>query len=1061
MIYTIYLGPSNCGCPVCKSDNLRFFLNEHNLRDTQDHILFTKPPAIFIHTESLRFGHADLAFIDFANHRGIPTVLCLPDNLLGQIESCRTILNSCISGVSLLTPDASKIDHVAELWESFICRIHASRNIPTLEIMIPLTPGNIGHIEKYLNLPYPEIVPQASITTTLFANWDPSLPSSIPSPATIKKNAPLWYAASRRAHTGLAFFDVPLCLLAPDLMHLARPNANRARVSFPSSCLRCVLNPICPGFHDNAATTPITSFSEIPRFSRPPILAALNHASDSTINISSPIAAARTSSDGNSLTSIQILEILTPPATGHATAVSLSATDLSASEATTASKIAGWLGLSMLWRTGYGQSFTTPQSPNCSTAVELPLSQADTLPQIVKSFPDTRIIIVNDTPGAPLARPIAHLESLMETLHGSGCRIPPIHVEGIPLCLFTSHQHLFTPQSGKVNSSPLICSSCGFSSICPGPSHDYVLQNGTSGIRPNSKSAQSEIVFTFSRKLTAAGQHCPFTDSPALAPEKTFVIQNDGSFDLYETDASPSDCLAIAAKNFSEHIYAADRSATYSLSAKCRDCTRLFECSGVFTPLSAAPSPPLPTITEGPVLCITRDGVPPGFHPAGASSLSIRNFSPARITQYATAIFHDCSDMIPSPLEFMQQLSESACPATRFLFTGRERMIIAGTPAVISDIPCIMPSAVADSARAAGLATVDHFRFVQSDVNFWCVVFEKPVIPTHPATREMLASFFLIRTCVANCVMCNIQNFFVNSSMKLQNALSVLDQLRLNGYEYVDLFGGEVTLRDDLDFIVAYASAIGLKPMIITTGHNLEADRLRRLACSGLVKCSVSLDAPNAFLHDAIKGARGLFSRATKAIAILGTTSYVDADVNMVLLPDNYVLAAETLRIAGDSGIRTARFFFCLSSPATSPVPRTLTTAQLRDFLDNILPEMERYAAKKNIALDIRPELPPRSDMDEWNARIADGRYNPVYGDESLICSAPDVRLLVDLDGNVYPCEVPLLFASCHTVGNIFEHNLMSIINSRAMYDFKQIAGHTPECRMCFGAMPSRKDPLA
>ena len=78
----------------------------------------------------------------------------------------------------------------------------------------------------------------------------------------------------------------------------------------------------------------------------------------------------------------------------------------------------------------------------------------------------------------------------------------------------------------------------------------------------------------------------------------------------------------------------------------------------------------------------------------------------------------------------------------------------------------------------------------------------------------------------------------------------------------VSFTGGEPTMREDLEQLVAAATGEGLRVNLITNGTLLAGnDRARRLADAGLISAQVSLEGPNAEVHDGLVGVDGSFER--------------------------------------------------------------------------------------------------------------------------------------------------------------------------------------------------------
>jgi radical SAM protein with 4Fe4S-binding SPASM domain len=81
--------------------------------------------------------------------------------------------------------------------------------------------------------------------------------------------------------------------------------------------------------------------------------------------------------------------------------------------------------------------------------------------------------------------------------------------------------------------------------------------------------------------------------------------------------------------------------------------------------------------------------------------------------------------------------------------------------------------------------------------------------------------------------------------------------------------GGEPLLRSDLEELAAYARDIGLRVNLITNGSLATKARAASLKAGGIDTAQVSLESPDAELHDALCGVEGAWERTVAGIAAL------------------------------------------------------------------------------------------------------------------------------------------------------------------------------------------------
>ena len=83
---------------------------------------------------------------------------------------------------------------------------------------------------------------------------------------------------------------------------------------------------------------------------------------------------------------------------------------------------------------------------------------------------------------------------------------------------------------------------------------------------------------------------------------------------------------------------------------------------------------------------------------------------------------------------------------------------------------------------------------------------------------------------------------------------AVIDELERMQVFYVNIGGGEPTVRPDFWDLVDYATAHHVGVKFSTNGIKITPDRARRLAASDYVDVQISLDGATAEVNDAVRG---------------------------------------------------------------------------------------------------------------------------------------------------------------------------------------------------------------
>ncbi|MBZ5735336.1 mycofactocin radical SAM maturase [Nocardioides sp. TRM66260-LWL] len=115
---------------------------------------------------------------------------------------------------------------------------------------------------------------------------------------------------------------------------------------------------------------------------------------------------------------------------------------------------------------------------------------------------------------------------------------------------------------------------------------------------------------------------------------------------------------------------------------------------------------------------------------------------------------------------------------------------------------------------------------------------------------------------------------------------AVIDELQRMQVFYVNVGGGEPTIRPDFWHLLDYAvdHQVGVK--FSTNGVRLTPDRARRLAATDYVDVQISLDGATAEVNDRVRGA-GSYATAVTALENLADAGFGDAKISVVCTREN------------------------------------------------------------------------------------------------------------------------------------------------------------------------------
>lgn len=131
-------------------------------------------------------------------------------------------------------------------------------------------------------------------------------------------------------------------------------------------------------------------------------------------------------------------------------------------------------------------------------------------------------------------------------------------------------------------------------------------------------------------------------------------------------------------------------------------------------------------------------------------------------------------------------------------------------------------------------------------------------------------SLFTGRNCPLHCRHCSFwkkkepyQLSYGQGKIMIDKLYTWLGPFRLN------ISGGEPLLTKDILHIIAYAEKKGIRCGMASNGYLITEEMAKKIVNSGLSNINISLDSLHANKHDRIRGTKGAFKKAVKAIQLL------------------------------------------------------------------------------------------------------------------------------------------------------------------------------------------------
>ncbi len=245
----------------------------------------------------------------------------------------------------------------------------------------------------------------------------------------------------------------------------------------------------------------------------------------------------------------------------------------------------------------------------------------------------------------------------------------------------------------------------------------------------------------------------------------------------------------------------------------------------------------------------------------------------------------------------------------------------------------------------------------------------------------------------------------------------------------VSFTGGEPTLRDDLPELVAAAVRLGLRVNLISNGLRLTPGLAAALAAAGLDSAQISLEGPEADIHDGLTGVPGSFAATVAAVQACRAAGLA-VHTNTTLTGFNAAAADRMPALARSLGLD--RFSMNMVIPAAwmrEAQPGLLLTYR------EIGPTILRVKA---VARDLGIRF-------LWYSPTPYCLFNPIahhLGNKG--CAACDGLLSVDPRGRVIPCS-----SFFEPQGSLLEQPFAEVWHSASATRLREKQEAPAACRTC------------
>ncbi len=304
----------------------------------------------------------------------------------------------------------------------------------------------------------------------------------------------------------------------------------------------------------------------------------------------------------------------------------------------------------------------------------------------------------------------------------------------------------------------------------------------------------------------------------------------------------------------------------------------------------------------------------------------------------------------------------------------------------------------------------------------------------------------IISNCNLRCEMCRYWQI-AKKQLDKEVVFSILDHSVALGSKKVHFSGGEVTLHQDLNEIIAHAAGLGMRVNLTSNGIAMNKQRAKDWIAAGLRSASFSIDGTNAKIHDKIRGVEGAFKKTVKAVQILKRETLrnktkLKIRINSVLSKQNYAELPGLIELGGRLGVVDV-----IPMPIDGKkVPRP-SVEEIERFNRDIAPQC--LELRKKYGMPINAERIYPFGRQEFQLEMSSvGQYAHGYYDTNR-CYAPWLHAFVSHDGDVYACCMTR--QRMDSLGNANEMTMTEIFHGEKYQAFRKqmLKDRLPICGNC------------
>jgi heme b synthase len=275
----------------------------------------------------------------------------------------------------------------------------------------------------------------------------------------------------------------------------------------------------------------------------------------------------------------------------------------------------------------------------------------------------------------------------------------------------------------------------------------------------------------------------------------------------------------------------------------------------------------------------------------------------------------------------------------------------------------------------------------------------------HPHNNQpRLIAWEVTRRCNLNCVHCRAasEKGPYLGEMDTDKSMEILDQVSQVGKPIIILTGGEPLLRGDIFNLARHGTDLGLRMVMATNGTLLTPDITKKIKSSGIQRLSISIDGPDAEMHDRFRKVPGAFKGALEGINLLKKQD-IEFQINTTITKHNFQHIEKMLDLAVELGAAAHHIFLLVpTGRAKDMVDQEISAQEYEDLLHWF------YRMRKEVPIHLKATCAPHyyRILRQEARREGETVDFETYGLDAVTrgCLGGTAFCFISHDGVVQPC---------------------------------------------------------